>query len=132
MYRIQRDCNCFLTARKAGLGPMRTCCSLPLTTLNRPDVHQEIVNRYAKYSENYWAGVKIRQLAYLRELREESCNMSVYRLDASESPSEAPSMAVYSQKERTEEQVSVEKKPAVVLPKEAEIVDISCNSCLKK
>jgi hypothetical protein len=25
------------------------------------------VNRYAKYSQDYWASVKVRQLAYLRE-----------------------------------------------------------------
>lgn len=67
MNRIKRECGCFLNERGQGLGPMQTCVSLPLTTLNRPDVHQEIVNRYAKYSQDYWAGVKVRQLAYLRE-----------------------------------------------------------------
>jgi len=67
MNRIKRECGCFFNERGPELGPMQTCVSLPLTTLNRPDVHQEIVNRYAKYSQDYWAGVKVRQLAYLRE-----------------------------------------------------------------
>jgi hypothetical protein len=49
---------------------MNTCSSLRLTKLNRPDIHQQIVNKYAKYSENYWAQVKVRQLAYLSALRE--------------------------------------------------------------
>ena len=39
--------------------------SLPLVTLNRPDIHQEIVNDYIKYSELYWIGVRRRQRAYL-------------------------------------------------------------------
>jgi hypothetical protein len=39
--------------------------SLPLVTLNRPDIHQEIVNNYIKYSELYWIGVRRRQRAYL-------------------------------------------------------------------
>lgn len=39
--------------------------SLPLVTLNRPDIHQEIVNDYIKYSEAYWIGVRRRQRAYL-------------------------------------------------------------------
>lgn len=39
--------------------------SLPLVTLNRPDIHQEIVNNYIKYSEAYWIGVRRRQRAYL-------------------------------------------------------------------
>lgn len=67
MNRIKRECGCFLNTHGPELGPMQTCVSLPLTTLNRPDIHQEIVNRYAKYSMNYWAGVKIRQRIYLQE-----------------------------------------------------------------
>lgn len=67
MNRIKRECGCFLNTHGPELGPMQTCVSLPLTTLNRPDVHQEIVNRYAKYSMDYWAGVKIRQRIYLQE-----------------------------------------------------------------
>jgi len=70
MDRIYRECGCFLRESTSQIPPMNTCSSLRLTKLNRPDIHQQIVNKYAKYSENYWAQVKVRQLAYLSALRE--------------------------------------------------------------
>jgi hypothetical protein len=115
--------------------PMKTCSSLPLTTLNRPDVHQEIVNRYSQYSQSYWAGVRVRQLAYLRELRGEttfSCNASVHRpCDGSlyEAPIQKEEKTIL---QASAELISIVRKPEVVVPKEVETVAISCNNCLKK
>jgi hypothetical protein len=133
MNRIKRECDCFLSERKTGLGPMRTCVSLPLTTLNRPDVHQEIVDRYAKYSENYWAGVRVRQKAYLQELRAGSCNSSVYRVETPFIYSSAVSIAnTNSEKGLVKELISIVQQPEIIVPKSVDMVDISCNSCLKK
>ena len=137
MNRIKRECDCFLSERKTGLGPMCTCVSLPLTTLNRPDIHQEIVDRYAKYSENYWAGVRVRQKAYLQELRSGSCNSSVYRVETPFIYSSAVSIAntnseAKAEKNLVKELVSIVQQPEIIVPKSVEMVDISCNSCLKK
>ena len=139
MNRIKRECDCFLSERKTGLGPMRTCVSLPLTTLNRPDIHQEIVDRYAKYSENYWAGVKVRQRAYLQELRWGSCNSSVYRVEtpftysAPLAKANAEPLANAKPEESlVKELISIVQKPEIIVPKSVETVDISCNTCLKK
>ena len=135
MNRIKRECDCFLSERKTGLGPMRTCVSLPLTTLNRPDIHQEIVDRYSKYSQNYWAGVRVRQKAYLQELRLGSCNTSVYRVETPYIYSSAASNAntePEAEKSLFKELISIVQKPEVIVPKSVETVDISCNSCLKK
>lgn len=147
MNRIKRECGCFLSERKTGLGPMRTCGSLPLTTLNRPDVHQEIVDRYAKYSENYWAGVKVRQRAYLQELRWASCNSSVYRVETPFTYSSAEPFAKANANSNAEafakananpeeslikELISIVQQPEIIVPKSVEMVDISCNTCLKK
>ena len=110
---------------------MRTCVSLPLTTLNRPDIHQEIVDRYAKYSENYWAGVKVRQRAYLQELRWGSCNSSVYRVETPFTYSE-PLANAKPEESLVKELISIVQKPEIIVPKSVETVDISCNTCLKK
>jgi len=64
---------CYLSVRnyKSTIPPQKMVktlppnSSLPLFTLNRPDIHQEIVNDYIKYSEQYWIGVRRRQRAYL-------------------------------------------------------------------
>jgi len=37
--------------------------------INGPDIHQQIVNKYIKYSRNYWINVKKRQLEYLANRR---------------------------------------------------------------
>jgi hypothetical protein len=131
MNRIQRECECFLTDRAAKMPPMKTCRSLPLTTLNRPDAHQEIVDRYSRYSQEYWAGVKVRQLAYLRDLRGEttfSCNASVYR-PSNEAPIQEEEKTII---QASAELISAVRKPEVVIPKEVETVVLSCNNCLKK
>jgi hypothetical protein len=45
-------------------------------TLNRPDVHQEIVANYIKYSDKYWSDVLIRQRIYLKQQRQEKLELA--------------------------------------------------------
>lgn len=67
---VKRVCNTF--SRERAL----TMCPMSSQVLNRPDIHQEMVSRYAKYSQKYWAGVRVRQRAYLDE--QQSQAMSVF------------------------------------------------------
>jgi hypothetical protein len=66
-----RECYLSVKNYKSTIPPQRMVktlppnSSLPLVTLNRPDIHQEIVNDYIKYSEAYWIGVRRRQHAYI-------------------------------------------------------------------
>jgi len=58
---IKRVCNTF--SRDHAL----SSCPNSSQVLNRADLHQEIVSRYIRYSQDYWAGVRVRQRAYLAE-----------------------------------------------------------------
>jgi len=58
--------------------------SLARVSLNRPDIHQEIVANYIQYSNNYWTKVNVRQRAYLEEQRQEKLELAIQRRAAYE------------------------------------------------
>ena len=77
--------NCYLskTNAKLNISPnsespmMLHVPSLARVSLNRPDIHQEIVANYIKYSDKYWAEVYIRQRAYLQQQQQEKLELSL-------------------------------------------------------
>ena len=43
-----------------------------LYIMERPSIHEQIVTNYKIYSENYWRGVRVRQLEYRRQQKLEA------------------------------------------------------------
>jgi len=84
--------NCYLstTNKKLNISPysespmMLHAPSLARVVLNRPDVHQEIVSNYMKYSNNYWTNVYVRQRAYLEKQRKEKLDFRTKEIPANE------------------------------------------------
>ena len=79
-----------------------------LYIMERPSIHEQIVTNYKIYSENYWKGVRVRQLEYLRQQKLEA------------EPKPTPSLRLNSR--------VVKKKQNIV--KTAIAPSTCCSSCL--
>ena len=75
----RRTCDCSKGVKYPD--PLLKSNNLSNTVLNRPDIHQQIVSEYIKYSEQYWITVRKRQLKYLTNKRLKKEQEKQFELD---------------------------------------------------